>query len=229
MLPYFTALILMGGEGRRLGSQLPKQFHPLGDLKVYQRTLETFRRSRLFQEIILVCHPEWIQSVQEEVSAYAEVKVVSGGETRQASSWEGLKACAPNCQYVMIHDAVRPLVSLEILQRNAQAVQIHQAVDTVIASADTLIITADGTTIDSIPPRHQFRRGQTPQTFSYPLICEAHEKSKETNATDDCRLVLDQGGVVHLVQGSEGNLKITTEWDLAVAEYYLSTQCNVES
>lgn len=217
----FTALILMGGEGRRLGSRLPKQFHLLGELKVYQHTLETFRRLGLFQEIILVCHPEWVESVQEEVAAYDEVKVVSGGETRQASSWEGLKACDPSCHYVMIHDAVRPFVSLEILQSNAQAVQIHRAVDTVIPSADTLIVTTDGKAIDSIPPRDHFRRGQTPQTFAYSLICEAHEKSKGINATDDCRLVLELGAPVHLVEGSEGNLKITTEWDLLVAEYYL--------
>lgn len=221
----FTALILMGGKGRRLGSHLPKQFHLLGDLKVYQHTLQTFLRSRLFQEIILVCHPDWIENVRQDVASFAEVKVICGGETRQASSWEGLKACAPNCHYVMIHDAVRPFVSLEVLHRNAQAVQIHQAVDTVIPTADTLITTTNGMTIASIPSRDQFRRGQTPQTFSYPLIYEAHKKSRDTNATDDCRLVLDMDFPVHLVQGSEDNLKITTEWDLVVAEHYLRTQC----
>src|SRR3569832_236235 len=221
MKAYFTALNLMGGEGKRLGSHVPKQFHLLGGIKVYQHTLKTFRSLGLFQEIILVCHPEWVESVRKEVAAYGEVKVVSGRETRQLSCWEGLKSCHPSCQYVMIHDGVRPFVSHEILQKNAEAVLIHNAVDTVISSADTLIITEDGTTIDSIPPRHHFRRGQTPQTFSYPLICKAHEKSRETNATDDCRLVLDMGGVVHLVEGSEENIKITTEWDLLVAGHYL--------
>lgn len=228
MEAYFTALILMGGEGKRLGSALPKQFHLLGSLKVYQHTLQTFRQSQLFQEIILVCHPDWIESVLEETSQFPEVKVIPGGGTRQASSWEGLKACNPTCQYVMIHDAVRPFVSLEILHSNAEAVLKHDAVDTVIPSADTLITTEDDTTIDSIPPRHHFRRGQTPQTFAYRLICQAHEKSTTTNATDDCRLVIDLGAPVHLVEGADENLKITTEWDLSIAEHFLRSESHVE-
>jgi ribitol-5-phosphate 2-dehydrogenase (NADP+) / D-ribitol-5-phosphate cytidylyltransferase len=222
MEAYFTALILMGGEGRRLGSALPKQFHTLGPMKVYQHTLQTFRQSQLFQEIILVCHPDWIESVQDETSHFSEVKVIAGGETRQSSSWEGLKACHPSCEYVMIHDAVRPFVSPDILQINAEAVLKFSAVDTVIPSADTLIITEDGSTIASIPPRQHFRRGQTPQTFAYPLICEAHEKATTTSATDDCKLVLDLGLPVHLVEGSEENLKITTEWDLLLAEHLIA-------
>ncbi len=229
MEAYFSALILMGGEGKRLGSSLPKQFHTLGPLKVYQHTLETFRQSKLFQEIILVCHPDWVDVVQEETAHFPEVKVVAGGITRQASSWEGLKACHPTCQFVMIHDAVRPFVSQDILQNNAEAVLKYSAVDTVIASADTLVITEDGAVIDSIPPRHHFRRGQTPQTFSYPLICEAHQKSASTNATDDCQLVLDMGVTVSLVEGSDENLKITSEWDLSIAEHFLRKNCDVES
>lgn len=229
MEEYFSALILMGGEGRRLGSAVPKQFHGLGSLKVYQHTLETFRQSGLFQEIILVCHPDWIEGVREETAHLPEVKVIAGGETRQASSLEGLKACHPQCHYVMIHDAVRPFVSLEILQNNAEAVLKYRAVDTVISSADTLVITEDGSTIDSIPPRHHFRRGQTPQTFAYSLISEAHEKASSKNATDDCCLVMDLGVDVHLVEGSDENLKITTEWDLSMAEHYLRSQSHVES
>lgn len=212
----------MGGEGKRLGSALPKQFHTLGTLKVYEHTLATFRESQLFQEIILVCHPEWIDTVREETAHLPNVKVISGGATRQASSWAGLKACDPDCKYVMIHDAVRPFISQEIIRNNAQAVLEHKAIDTVIASADTLIITDDGQTISSIPSRSQFRRGQTPQTFAYPVICEAHAKTARTNASDDCQLVLDLGIPVTLVEGSDENIKITTEHDLAVAECFLS-------
>ncbi len=221
---YFTALILMGGEGKRLGGSFPKQFHALDTLKVYQHTLEAFKRSALFQEIILVCHPDWVEMVQDETSLFPEVKVIVGGKTRQASSWEGLRACHPNCQYVMIHDAVRPFVSQEILQNNAEAVLKYGAVDTVIPLADTVVMTNDGSTIDSIPSRDQLRRGQTPQTFSFPLICEAHELTSQTNATDDCSLVMDLRISVYLVDGSDENIKITTEWDLLVAEHFLRSQ-----
>lgn len=215
---YFSALILMAGSGHRLGSSLPKQFHPLGPLKVYQYTLDTFRRSALFQEIILVCNRDWVEVVRRETSHCPEVRVVAGGDTRQASSRAGLKACHSQCAYVMIHDAVRPFVSLEILQRNAEAVLKHQAVDTVIPSADTIVITHDGNTIDSIPPRHLFRRGQTPQTFSYPLICRAHEMAQASDATDDCSLVMQLGVPIHLTEGSESNFKITTEQELSFAD-----------
>lgn len=221
MQDYFSALILMGGEGRRLGSAVPKQFHALGPLKVYQHTLQTFRESGIFQEIILVCHADWVEEVQKEIACFPEVRVVKGGKTRQASSWEGLQACSSQCQYVMIHDAVRPFVSLEILQKNAEMVVHYRAVDTVIASADTLIVTEDGKTIASIPPRHEFRRGQTPQTFAYSLICKAHENTSHTHATDDCSLVLELGARVHLAEGSEANLKITTDWDLSLARFTL--------
>jgi ribitol-5-phosphate 2-dehydrogenase (NADP+) / D-ribitol-5-phosphate cytidylyltransferase len=225
---FFSALILMGGEGRRLGSSLPKQFHALGSLKVYQHTLERLRKSQLFQEIILVCHPDWMARVQTETAHLPEVKVVEGGETRQASSSEGLKACHPRCGYVMIHDAVRPFVSPKILQSSVEAVLKYHAIDTVIPSADTLITTTDGNTIDSIPPRNYFRRGQTPQTFAYPLICLAHRKASVTDATDDCRLVMDLGVPIHLLDGSEENLKITTKRDLWIAELVLRCQNNVE-
>jgi 2-C-methyl-D-erythritol 4-phosphate cytidylyltransferase len=216
---YFSALILMGGEGRRMGSSLPKQFHKLGSLKVYQHTLKTFQTSKLFQEIILVCHPDWIDVVREETPL--PVRIIPGGASRQASSWEGLKACNPSCHYVMIHDAVRPFVSLQILQENARAVLKYGAIDTVIESADTLVVTEDGKTLQSIPPRHQLRRGQTPQTFAYPLISEAHAKASpqaSLGATDDCRLVIDLGATIHLVEGSEDNMKITTERDLLIAQ-----------
>ena len=218
MEAYFSAIILMGGEGKRFSTAIPKQFHLLGGLSVYQHTLNTFRESGLFREIILVCHPDWIHKVQEESP---DVKVVSGGNTRQKSSLRGLEACNPACNYVMIHDAVRPFVSHQILRDNIQAVLESDAVDTCIPSSDTIVMTQDGSSIASIPPRHQLWRGQTPQTFTYPLICEAHRNTTQTNATDDCQLIIDLGLRVAIVRGSEKNFKITTEWDLKMAHYFL--------
>jgi ribitol-5-phosphate 2-dehydrogenase (NADP+) / D-ribitol-5-phosphate cytidylyltransferase len=224
MEAYLSAIILMGGEGKRLSSVTPKQFHHLGSLLVYQHTLHTFRKSHLFQEIILVCHPDWVSTVEKETSSYSDVKLVQGGATRQASSLKGLQACHPSCQYVMIHDAVRPFVSLEILKKNAQAVLKFSAVDTCIPSSDTLVTTHDGHFISSIPPRCEFRRGQTPQTFAYPLIYEAHQKTARTDASDDCQLLLDQRIPIALVEGSEENFKITTEWDLIIAKNFLESR-----
>ncbi len=201
----------MGGSGDRFGSSLPKQFHRLGARKVYQHPLETFFESGIFEEIILVVHADWVSEVIEDV------KIVKGGATRQESVYKALLVC--DTDYVMIHDGVRPFVSKEILERNREAVLKHRAVDTCIPSADT-IVTTDGNWIHAIPDRRRFWRGQTPQTFHYPLILEAHQKTKQLGATDDCQLVLELGHPVAVVLGEERNIKITSESDLDLAEVF---------
>ena len=215
-----SAIILMAGTGNRFGSSLPKQFHLLENKKIYLHTLETFTNSGLFDEILLVCHPDWI----EEVASESYCRVVAGGTTRQESSYLGLKACSPNTRYVVIHDAVRPFVSEEILKANVEAVQLHQAVDTCIPAVDTPVISKNGKEIDTIPLRDYYWRGQTPQSFEYALILGAHETTTRKNVTDDCSLVLEMGHRVGIVQGSEENIKITTEVDLAFAQTLLITK-----
>jgi len=216
-----SALLLMAGIGSRLGSPIPKQFHLLGSKKVYLHTLETFINSHLFQQIILVCHSDWIDQVNNEIPSDPTIQIIAGGPTRQASSLLGLMACN-RTDFVMIHDAVRPFVSQEILERNLAAVRQHRAVDTCIPSADTIVHAKNGEFITSIPLRKSYQRGQTPQTFDYQLIFEAHQKTQATESTDDCSLVLELGHSVAIVPGSEDNLKITTEMDVEIAEWMLS-------
>jgi 2-C-methyl-D-erythritol 4-phosphate cytidylyltransferase len=212
-----TAILLMAGIGSRLGSSVPKQFHLLGSQKIYQYTLQAFLESELFHQIILVCHPDWIDLVKSEIPS--GIEITAGGSTRQASSLLGLQACDPTTHFVMIHDAVRPFVSKEILERNIAAVLKHRAVDTCIPSSDTIVHSEEGTFITSIPTRKAYLRGQTPQTFDYQLICQAHQNSQQTNATDDCSLVLELGQPVAIVLGEEDNIKITTELDVELAEW----------
>ncbi|MGR3911810.1 MAG: 2-C-methyl-D-erythritol 4-phosphate cytidylyltransferase [Candidatus Rhabdochlamydia sp.] len=219
MKPFYSAVILMAGSSVRAKSSLPKQFMPLGNKRVYQHTLDTFYHSHLFDEVILVCHSDWVERVQEETASLSSIVVVGGGATRQASSFAGLRACHPGCNYVLIHDGARPFVSKEILEENSKQVTGHQAVNTCIPSSDTIIVTQEGSLIDTIPFRSHLRRGQTPQSFAYPLIYEAHVKTKHTNATDDCQLVLERGHPVALVQGSEENFKITTPEDIEFANW----------
>lgn len=218
MEPRLAAILLMAGIGSRLNSPMPKQFHLLGSKKIYLHTLETFLHSEFFHQIILVCHPDWIDQVKNEIPSHPSIDVIAGGPTRQASSLLGLQACDQTTNFVMIHDAVRPFVSLEILKNNISAVFEHHAVDTCIPSADTLVHTTDQKWISSIPPRRELLRGQTPQTFDYQLICQAHQKTKAQAATDDCSLVLEAGHPVAIVEGSEENMKITTEFDIELAK-----------
>ncbi len=205
------ALLLMGGEGLRFGNETPKQFLPLAGKEVYRHAFDTLVASALFDEIILVCHPDWVDSVTG--------KAVPGGKTRQESSYRGLKAFLHNPEVVLIHDAVRPFVTEAILLKNITTAMEFGAANTCIPSTDTLVH-APGQTIQDIPKREEYLRGQTPQTFRYDWILKAHEKALADgigNASDDCRLVLRLGLPIHVVPGNEKNMKITTEFDLEVA------------
>ncbi len=212
------AVLLMGGEGSRFGSAIPKQFHLLGKKKIYQYALDTLTQSDLFDEILLVCHPDWMDIPHEGV--------IRAGKTRQESSYLGLRGFRQKPDIVLIHDAVRPFVTEKILKENVEAAINWGAADTCIPSADTLVHTPDGKTIGSIPPRKEYLRGQTPQTFRMDWILEAHEKAIEAgihNATDDCQLLLRLGKKIHIVAGEEQNIKITSEIDLLFANQILKS------
>jgi 2-C-methyl-D-erythritol 4-phosphate cytidylyltransferase len=213
------ALLLMAGEGLRFGGETPKQFLMLAGKPVYQHTLEVFVRSGLFEKILLVCHPDWMERVREATKGWPQVGVVAGGASRQESSYQGVLALE-GCEAVVIHDAVRPFVTEEILRENVEGALRWGAVDTCIPSADTLVYAPGSKAIEAIPKRADFMRGQTPQSFRWDWIVKAHEAAieKRFTATDDCRLVMELGHKIHVVFGDEANLKITTELDLFIAE-----------
>jgi len=205
----------MAGEGLRFEDPIPKQFHLLHGKKVYLWTLQVFLDSNLFEEIILATSPDKCEEVKQEVGDLA--RVIPGGKTRQESSLLALNACGPDTEIVVIHDSVRPFVTKEILKQNIDSARKFKAVDTCIPMTDTLVHAPDHEKIQTIPPRTEYYQGQTPQSFSYPLILDAHEKAKIRDATDDCQLVLDQGKPVHLVRGAKENFKITSQFDLKKA------------
>lgn len=217
----------MGGTGERFGSVIPKQFHFLAGKKIYLHTLETFLSSNLFEEIFLVCPSAWVDRVKEEIGHYSAnflCKVIAGGTSRHESSFNGILACREDTRALVIHDAVRPFVTKEILKDNISGALQYGAVDTCIPSVDTLVHAPNGKQIENIPSRAEYLRGQTPQSFDYSLILEAHLEAKKRricNSSDDCSLVLQNGHPVYVVRGSERNMKITSELDLLLAEQIL--------
>ncbi len=217
---FLSAIFLMAGKGNRFGSPIAKQFHTVGDKPLYQWALSTLMNSSLFDEIILVCAGEELERVKHELPhSSIPLQIVEGGSSRQESSFLGLSACSSQTEFVLIHDAARPFLSEKILQEHLSSVEKYKAVNTCIPATDTIIRSLDGTTIQNIPERKTFFLGQTPQSFSFPLIWEAHIQAKKENrrVTCDCSLV-QENHPVHIVQGSPYNFKITTSFDLEVAK-----------
>jgi len=215
---HVVAILLMGGRGRRFESDTPKQFLNLSGEKIYLYSLKTFLSFSEFSQILLVCHKGWIDRVRVEVPGDPRIRVIEGGDSRQDSSYRGLVACGEKTRYVMIHDAARPFVSKKIIRDNLDALKKYRAVDTCIPSTDTIVYAETINHISSIPQRARYLRGQTPQSFSYPLILKAHEKALVRDASDDCSLVADLGYDLYIVPGSENNIKITNELDLFLSE-----------
>ena len=222
-----VAILLTGGKGIRFGSPFPKQFHKIGGKPVYLHTLDIFLQTKEFEQVILPIPAEYLEEIATELTSlypHENIRVILGGTTRQQSSYLALQACPPDTDYVVIHDIVRPFVSHRIIKQNLEAVKLHKAVDTCIPSTDTLVHSKTNLLIDQIPSREEFLRGQTPQSFAFDLILKAHRTalSQETQtSSDDCALVLKLVHPVKFVLGDEVNIKITTDFDLFLAEQIL--------
>ena len=173
------AIVLAGGDGNRFGGELPKQFVRLAGDPILLRTLRALGTTAV-DRVVVVSHPSWIDDSREVVAAAAldvPVVVVPGGETRNESTRSGLRALeAEDDDVVLVHDAVRPLVPLDVIQRSIEPILSGRAdsTDTVIPSADTLVI-VEGEDVVEIPDRARYRRGQTPQAFRKSVLSRAYE------------------------------------------------------
>lgn len=204
-----------------MGGSIPKQFMALAGKRVYLHALEVLRKAGFFDQIVIVCAEGWEEVVRDETGE--GVEIVTGGTTRQESSARGIRALRIDVEIALVHDAVRPLVTEDIVRRCTRAALDVGAADTCIASADTLVHAPGGRKITAIPRRSEYLRGQTPQAFRRDWIAQAHDVALREGgeATDDCSLILRAGFPVQVVEGDESNIKITTELDLLMAEQLL--------
>jgi ribitol-5-phosphate 2-dehydrogenase (NADP+) / D-ribitol-5-phosphate cytidylyltransferase len=224
---HIHAIVLAGGDGNRFGGEMPKQFVRLAGDPILLRTLRALGEANV-DRLVVVSHPAWLVETQELVDAASlpmPVSVVAGGATRNESTRNGLRALDGSDEdVVVVHDAVRPLVPLEVVERSIEPIVSGRAdaTDTVIPSADTLVI-VEGDEVVEIPERSRYRRGQTPQTFRLGVLARAYEaaaKAGDLAATDDCSLVLRHvpGARIVAVAGDEVNVKITTRIDMVMAD-----------
>jgi ribitol-5-phosphate 2-dehydrogenase (NADP+) / D-ribitol-5-phosphate cytidylyltransferase len=220
-------MVLAGGSGDRFGAEMPKQFVRLAGEPILARTLRAIASAGI-DELIVVAHPSWVAETQEVVASLdlaMPTAIVAGGQTRNESARNGLERLhADDDDIVLIHDAVRPLVPREVILRSIEPILSGRAdaTDTVIPSADTLVV-VEGDVVVEIPERAPFRRGQTPQTFRMSVIRRAYDAAAaagDLQATDDCTLVLRHvpDARVVAVPGDEVNLKITTRTDMVLAD-----------
>ena len=224
------AILLAGGDGNRFGAEMPKQFVRLAGEQILLRSVRSVAAAGI-DRLVIVSHPDWLEETTSVIAGAGltvPTAVVAGGRTRNESTRNGLLSLdADDDDVVVVHDAVRPLVPIDVIVRAIEPVAAGTAdsTDTVIPSADTLVI-VDGDRVVEIPDRSRYRRGQTPQVFRNSVLVQAYEAAAAAGdlaATDDCSLVLRYvpGARVVAVAGDEVNLKITTRIDLVLADRML--------
>lgn len=219
------AVILASGSGSRFGAKLPKQFVRLAGKPVIQYTMEAFEAAEVIDEIIIVTKEDFVDYVYEIVNAQTfkkVTKVIVGGAERYDSTLSALRAITDNEANLIIHDAVRPFVSEEIINRCVKALESHNAVDVVVDATDTIVRVKDKI-IQEISDRRFLKRGQTPQAFKKSTLQKAYNlfmQDAEKVASDDCGIVLKYlpNEPVVTVQGEEANFKITHQQDIYLAD-----------
>lgn len=222
-----TAIILAAGQGKRMKSNVQKQFLQLGEYPVLYYSLKAFQDSPEITDIVLVCGKTEINYCKDAfVQKYHIDKVsevVAGGKERYESVYQGLCACHKT-DYVLIHDGARPFVTEELIQRGLDCAKEYQACAAGVPSKDTVKIIGEGKKVVSTPDRSHVWNVQTPQIFEYHLIKEAYEKAlmhDSSRITDDAMVVEDYGNhEVWLYEGSYKNIKITTPEDLEIGEIF---------
>jgi ribitol-5-phosphate 2-dehydrogenase (NADP+) / D-ribitol-5-phosphate cytidylyltransferase len=220
-----VGVILAGGVGARVGLGTPKQLLKIAGKPIIEHTLAAFEATSEVDEILVLMTPGYVKDIEEIVAARGFRKVTAvleGGVTRNDTTKLALDHLGTEECNVLFHDAVRPLVTQRIIRECVNALRRFDAVDVAIPSADTIVV-VDGDVITEVPDRSRLRRGQTPQAFKLSVIRRAYElawRDADFAATDDCSVVLKYlpEVAIHVVEGSEHNMKVTAPVDLFIAD-----------
>lgn len=217
------AIILASGVGLRFGTDTPKQFLKVAGKTVLEHTIDIFEFHPQIHEIILVTSNDFRILTEEIItrSQYTKVtKILTGGVTRQESTCIAIQSIHGDHHNVLVHDAVRPLLSGDIISNCLKGLEVESCVDTIIPASDTIVYSEDGYYIKNIPNRANYYLGQTPQGFKSGLLRKAHGYVEDNSSvTDDCGLVLKYKlAPIKLIQGAVSNIKITYPSDIYMAD-----------
>lgn len=219
-----VALVPAAGRGERLGDDVPKALVEVGGEPLVRRAVRGLFTSGVVDAVVVAANPEALDAFAACLAEFGErCAVVPGGEDRSASVRLALQAAPGRFDAVLVHDAARAFTPVDVVRAVVEALAAGaQAVVPVIPVADTVkVVDADGV-IAATPDRSSLRAIQTPQGFAEPLLRAAHNAG--ASATDDATLVEQLGTPVHTVPGHPHALKITTPFDLRVAESILAAQ-----
>ena len=217
-------IIVAGGKGLRMGSDIPKQFLPIGGKPVLMRTLERFREYSADLQIILVlpeAQQEYWHRLCKEYHFDVEYTLANGGQTRFHSVQNGLAKVPDDAIGVVgVHDGVRPFPSIEVIRNCYETARQKKAVIPVIPVVETVrhLESEKSKTV----PRDEYRLVQTPQTFDIQLLKAANKQPYNDGFTDDASVVESFGYEITLVEGNRENIKITTPYDMKIAEVLIN-------
>ena len=218
------ALIAAAGKGSRMNMDINKQYIEIGGKPILARTIGVFEDCSRIDEIILVVNSNDIvyckQNIVDVFGFRKVMSIVAGGETRQASVYNGLLQLNESCGIVLIHDGARPFTSEESIMESIAIASEFGSACVAVPVKDTIKSADNNNIVQETLERSRLWSIQTPQTFRYGLILDAHKKALEAgfSGTDDAMLVERLGHPLRLVYGSYYNIKITTEEDLVLAE-----------
>lgn len=228
------ALIIAGGVGNRMGQDIPKQFIHVDNCPVIIHTMMCFQKHPDIQAIAVVCLNGWETVLQSYANQFGITKlkwIFQGGATGMGSIHNGIyglkESGCDDEDLILIHDSIRPLVSQDIISGNIAICKAYGYAITGIKCREAILESEDGFTSRTSIPRDKLIRTQTPQTFRLKNIIAAHEEAKEKGITDSvasCTLMAELGNrEMHIVPGSEKNIKITTVEDLEILKALMHT------
>lgn len=228
-----TALIIAGGSGNRMHQDIPKQFLTVNEKPVIVYTLEAFQNHPEVDEIAVVCLKGWENILWAYAKQFNVTKlkyVIQGGENGQSSIRNGvyeLEKHHKSDDIVLVHDAIRPFVSAEIISDCIVKTKQYGNAITVIPCAEAMMQTEDGIVSTGSYPRDCLKRTQTPQGFYIGKLADLHRQALKagiTNSIASCTLMIEMGEQVYFSVGSEKNIKLTTVEDIDIFKALLSTK-----
>ncbi len=217
------AIIPSGGVGSRFLSSIPKQYVKVLGKELIYYTLNVFQQCDLIDEIIIPAQPEYfdlLKGLKAKYNLTKISKVIKGGKERQHSVFNALNSVKPEANdLVVVHDAARPLLSAELLQKAIKFAHKSDSIVVAIKARDTLLKAKDNT-VESYLDRNNIYYVQTPQIFRYRILIDAFNKANNTHflATDESMLVKNNNTKVNILEGESSNFKITTQSDIRLFE-----------